>query len=318
MNFNDLNLNQLKVFQSVFKNRSMTAAATDLHLTQSGVSQHIKSLEDMLGVPLFDRVKQKIIPTQSAALLFTSCESSLKGLESTLFEIKGVKARVYGKVALGMPIEFGNNILVPLLSDFGKQYTEVTFSLTYGFATQMNEDLLKGDLDFAFVDDFQMDARIEKNSIYDEELVLVASPEFLKQKSFKAELEQKYFEKLEVVDYQPGAPLVRRWLQHHFKGRDGSLNLRANAMDVQGVARLILNGLGAGVLPRYAVDQLKQDGKRLHVFEGSGQPLKNKISVARLAGRTQTMAAQLCLDYLKESVKKGACRPRHGSKSKDC
>jgi DNA-binding transcriptional LysR family regulator len=38
-----INLNHLRIFQSVYKTQSMTTAAGELHLTQSGVSQHIKA-----------------------------------------------------------------------------------------------------------------------------------------------------------------------------------------------------------------------------------------------------------------------------------
>jgi len=58
-----LNLNHLRVFECVYRTGSMTAAAKELHLTQSGVSQHIKSLEDVLNFKLFDRIQQRLVPT---------------------------------------------------------------------------------------------------------------------------------------------------------------------------------------------------------------------------------------------------------------
>ncbi len=65
-----INLNYLRVFECVFRTGSMTTAAQELHLTQSGVSQHIRSLEDVLGIRLFDRIKKKLIPTTTADILF--------------------------------------------------------------------------------------------------------------------------------------------------------------------------------------------------------------------------------------------------------
>ena len=113
---NQLNLNQLRVFASVYRARSMTQAASELHLTQSGVSQHIKSLEDMLGVRLFDRIKQRLVPTQPAGLLYKGCTDALGGLEHALAEIKGGTDRLSGPVNIGMPIEFGNNLILPRLN----------------------------------------------------------------------------------------------------------------------------------------------------------------------------------------------------------
>ena len=57
MLIDQLNLNQLRIFESVYRTQSMTQAAVELGLTQSGVSQHIRALEDVLGLSLFDRIK---------------------------------------------------------------------------------------------------------------------------------------------------------------------------------------------------------------------------------------------------------------------
>ncbi|MCC6137911.1 MAG: LysR family transcriptional regulator, partial [Bdellovibrionaceae bacterium] len=59
MLLDQINMNYLRIFEAVYRTRSMTQAANELHLTQSGISQHIKSLEDTLDLQLFDRIKQK-------------------------------------------------------------------------------------------------------------------------------------------------------------------------------------------------------------------------------------------------------------------
>jgi len=67
MLIDQINLNQLRVFESVYRTKSMTHAARELHLTQSGVSQHIKALEDVLTLKLFDRIKHFINTPQKAS-----------------------------------------------------------------------------------------------------------------------------------------------------------------------------------------------------------------------------------------------------------
>ncbi len=66
MILDNLNLNHLRLFESVYRSENMTKAAEELHLTQSGVSQHMKSLEEAVGVKLFDRVRQSLIPSKAA------------------------------------------------------------------------------------------------------------------------------------------------------------------------------------------------------------------------------------------------------------
>ena len=279
----------------------MTTASQELHLTQSGVSQHIKSLEDTLGVPLFDRIKQRLIPTSSANLLYTTCASGLQGLEQILSEVKGGDQVLHGTVSIGMPVEFGNNIIMGLLSEFSAKHPLVKFKLKLEFASVMNEQLLKGDLDFAFVDAVKMDRRITTESVYDEIIDLCVMQEALKEKG-SARNARGYYESLDYVDYEDGETVLRMWFDHHINNHNLTLNVKATVMDVQGVARLILGGLGAGVLPRYLIEKLQKEGHKIHTFKGCGKPLINTISVAYLKDRTQSPSAAAALDWLRKTL----------------
>jgi len=50
-----MDIHQLGVFASVFRNRSFSRASEELRLTQPTVSEHVRTLEEELGVSLFDR-----------------------------------------------------------------------------------------------------------------------------------------------------------------------------------------------------------------------------------------------------------------------
>ena len=47
-----INLDQLRIFQAVAQARSFTHAADVVHLTQPGISKHIKQMEEYYGIPL--------------------------------------------------------------------------------------------------------------------------------------------------------------------------------------------------------------------------------------------------------------------------
>jgi len=48
--------------------------------------------------------------------------------------------------------------------------------------------------------------------------------------------QRKFLEQLEYVDYQPGEPVLRMWMEHQLGTRSLGLQIRAQLMDVQGVA----------------------------------------------------------------------------------
>lgn len=299
-----INLNHLRIFECVYRTASMTTAARELHLTQSGVSQHMKALEEALGLQLFDRVKQRLVPTAAAGALFKSCVDGLSGIESTVASLRGDGAAVAGNVVIGMPIEFGNNIVLPLLSEFCRKHPRIKFALRYGFANEMNVGLLSGAIDFAFVDEFMLDKRIRIEPVYDETIHLCASRDFLKDRGIVKNT-RDWFEGLDYVDYQEGAPVLRMWFKHHLKSRELKLNVRGTVVDVQGVARLILTGLAAGVLPGHLVTTLEEQGSKLYVFKGCGKPLKNAISMASLSERTHSPAAKATLEFLLKGTRGG-------------
>ena len=74
------------------------------------------------------------------------------------------------------------------------------------------------------------------------------------------------------------------------------------------MARLVVNGMGAGILPGHLVGKLQKEGMKLHVFKGGGVPTKNSISVASLKERTETKSVNAVYSFLMdslESMKKG-------------
>ncbi len=301
MLINNVNLNQLRIFAVVFRTRSMTLASKELHLTQSGVSQHVKALEDALGVVLFDRIKQRLIPTSAAALLYQKCAEGLLGIEQALSEIKEGEKQLLGNVTIGMPVEFGNNIVVPLLSKFSLQHPGVRYGLKYGLADEINGMILNGALDFAFVDAFGALKALHSEIVYDETLQLCAHKDYLKRAGAPKE-NRKFLESLAYVEYQPDQPVLKMWFSHHYGVKKPSLNVLATVMDVQGVARLIFEGMGAGVLPDHLIEKLDPTGTKLHLFKGCGKPLKNGISVVSLHERTRSPAANAVQDWIVQSL----------------
>lgn len=310
-----INLNHIRIFECVYRTRSMTKAADELHMTQSGVSQHIKLLEDILELKLFDRIKQRLIPTTHAVELFKKSSIGLYTIEEGLTNIKNGEKNLAGNIAIGLPIEFGNNIIVPLLAEFGKKNKRVTFNITYGYASDMNRLLMNGDLDFALVDDYSMDIMIATQKIYNEELFLCAHNSYLE--SFKEQNnldvleylsfqneDKKFFERIEFIDYVKENALLLMWFKHHFNTTNININVRSTMMDVQGVASMITNGLGAGILPHHHILKLAQEGNKLHLFKTQSKPLLNSISLAYIEEKTRTPTVNSLIDYIIDSLVK--------------
>ncbi len=305
MLLDQINLNYLRIFESVYRTRSMTQAAEELHLTQSGISQHIKSLEDSLDIKLFDRIKQKLIPTASGKKLYEQISPQMKSLEAALLGLTNKDHQLRGEVTLGLPVVFGLNVIIPWLKEFAEIHPDLKFNIRFELGSTLNNMLLNGEVDFAFVDDFNMDSQIQTEKVYDEVLKLYCSEDYYKskKKEINGLVGKEMYEHFEFIAYGKGEPILRSWLKQHLKAGQMQLNVRAYVADALGIARFITSGLGVGVLPGHHGDKLLEQGYKLHEFDAKGKDSINKISVASVKNRTQSLPVQKTLEFLIQKLK---------------
>lgn len=291
----------LRVFESVYRNQSMSKAAKELFMTQPGVSQHIKQIEVLLETQLFDRIGKNIIPTTEGRELFDKISPILFELETSLSGLNKSGGQMRGVISFGMPIEFGNNVILPYLSEWSQKNVGVYFKINYDHAQRQLGGLLNGTLDFAFTDSFAFPDQIATINLAREHLVLCTSIEYASNHDLNKHTKFEVLKELDFVTYLEDATIVKQWFMHHYK-KEIQPNKRATLMDVQGVSRLILSGLGIGVLPFHMVKQ-RQLQDQLIIFEGSDIPLYNEINLSMLKGKTQSIVSQKFIEYLREKLK---------------
>jgi DNA-binding transcriptional LysR family regulator len=293
-----MNLNTFRIFLTVYERRSMTQAATQLHLTQSGISQHIRGLEEELGIALFERVGKKLFPTAKASELYNRGKKSVIEIEAALSEIQRKEESPRGLVRLGLPVEFGNNVVIPELSKLGAKNPEVDFEIALDFATTLSGMVLRGELDFALIDRFDVDPSLKVETVASETLVLCGLKSYVK-KFGPVKYTTGYFSQLHYVDYKAGEPIVRSWFRHHLHRHNIDIRVRAHIFDVQGIAKFIRSGVGVGILPDYVVSKLENEGTDLHIFEGKRAPLKNDMCLIYLPLKDRALAQKAVMDCLR-------------------
>ena len=74
----DINLNLLKYYYEVVKEKNITKAAEKVFITQPAMTRAIKDLESQLNTKLLDRTQKGVIPTSEGLILFEHIENILK------------------------------------------------------------------------------------------------------------------------------------------------------------------------------------------------------------------------------------------------
>ena len=124
-----MDLRRVEIFCLVYELESFSKAAETLCLTQPTVSDHIKLLEEELGLSLLDRGNKSVIPTEAGEILYHYGRQivKLKGeAQQLLTQIHGLTK---GTIIIGGSSIPGNYILPPIISAFMKQFPQIFIGL---------------------------------------------------------------------------------------------------------------------------------------------------------------------------------------------
>ena len=100
-----MNIRQVEVFKAIMDTGSVTEAAGRLNVTQPSVSKHLKLLEFDLGLSLFARTGNKLMPTPEATALYDQVDRLYRGLDQLNRFSDGLKHHQHGQITVGaMPL----------------------------------------------------------------------------------------------------------------------------------------------------------------------------------------------------------------------
>jgi LysR family transcriptional regulator, glycine cleavage system transcriptional activator len=127
-------LDALPVFEAAVRHVSFAAAAHELNVTSSAVSQRIRALEDLLGVVLFDRLPHGLRPTEAARLYLLEIRPALERLHAASVRISAHTAqRPSGRgrrLSVDMLPALATARLVPMFTRFRERFSDVELQLT--------------------------------------------------------------------------------------------------------------------------------------------------------------------------------------------
>lgn len=126
----NINLELYKVFYFVAKKLSFSEASRDLFISQSAVSQSIKTLEEKLNTQLFYRNTKKITLTHEGKLLLEHIEPAINLIisgENNILETHSLKK---GKLHIGASDTICKYYLIDYLKKFHDQYPNITIQVT--------------------------------------------------------------------------------------------------------------------------------------------------------------------------------------------
>lgn len=256
-------LNELVAFEAAARHLNFTRAALELNLTQGAVSRSIGELEGRLDVRLFERVRRRILLTDSGKAYFDEIGKLLDQMSSAT---RRVMATEPGSEILNLAVlpTFATQWLIPHLPHFLAQFPRVTLNL----ATRIRP--------FLFADE-PFDAAIHHGQsswpgaitrhLMDESMLPMSSPAYRAAKAIRAPADLRHA----TLIHQSTRP--HAWAQWHEQaGLATHAVFRGPTYDQFAMAAAAAAaGIGVALLPRFLVEQQVSEGKLEQLFE---QPLR--------------------------------------------
>ena len=144
----NIDLELYKVFYVVAKNKHMTKASEELHISQPAISQSIKKLEDQLGGTLFLRSNKGMELTEEGKMFFEYIKGALELINNAENEFTSFKDLSKGEIKIGCSTTLTKLVLINTLKEFHKEYPNININITNDLTSNLINDLKLGKLDF--------------------------------------------------------------------------------------------------------------------------------------------------------------------------
>ncbi len=295
-----IDLDQLRIFQAVAEACSFTRAADIVHLTQPGISKHIKQMEGYFGLPLFDRLGKKVAPTQAGEILAEATQQIMvlaAAAEQKIDDLKGLQG---GKLALGASFDLGIYVLPGVLAKFEKQYPQVEVTVEIGLGAKIMAKILANKLDLGLVSNPAHDEKLSARQFMTDELIAIVPghhPWARKKRIRPQDLER---ETLLVAARGAG---IRAVVEGRLKEKGIAPKQTVDFGNVEGVKRAVEAGLGVSIQPKSVVEREIRGGSLKGVALAGMDTKLGRFYISR-KDKHRSNAAKAFLELLQSEVRK--------------
>ena len=301
-------LRDIRIFVAAYEERSFTAAAGREQATQSGVSQHIRKLEDRFALKLFLRQGGRIEPTPAGDYYYRQCLAVLRAQDEAAQGVKRFATGLEGEIAVGLMPTMTRCALAPALSGFLAAHPNVRVRLIEAYSAVLTQMVRAGELQFAIVPAFPVTTGLACRSF-------ALTPEVLVRRAGAApgHLVPVRVAELPPLDLVlPGPSNTRRGtLESYVISHGGGLGRTLEIDTMLGTLGLIAESAWAGILPGVmmanafqTLDPGGDPGGDFCVNPLVGPPLFLELVAIQSAGRALAPAAASLLAALEEATER--------------
>jgi DNA-binding transcriptional LysR family regulator len=265
-----IEIRQLQVFLAVWENRSFSRAAQEVHLPQPTVSGHIRVLEEILGVRLFDRGGKEVTPTKAGEVLYPFARQILRLNLQAERGIAMFLGQEKGSLDLGGSNIPGQYILPGLIGRFKAEHPNIRVILRISDTAAIVAAVANGELELGMVGAVIQKKGLSFEPCFHDEMVLIVPPGHRLADCGQASIEDLASEPFVLREKGSGTRLAtERALQAAGNLQLSDLQIVAEIGSTEAIRQAVRAGLGCSIISRRAVtDDLEHGLLHAPVLEG--------------------------------------------------
>lgn len=290
-----MDIRPLRYFITVVEEKTFTAAATKLHISQPSLSTAIKKLEQNIGLTLLDRSTRKLRVTKEGELVYNEAKKLLTHASYVADEMKRLKMQ--GPLALSIGLIESSKFWIPkVFPSFREQFQDVRIKLLEILSLEEVENALTHfDIHIAITNQYIQNKEIAIIPIYEERLVALLPPNHPLQHDESITLKDVVNE--DFIISKEGFQ-TREDILHAFRKQGMTPNIQFEIERFETACSLVEDGLGITFLPENYVRYSKNQS--YHIKEIRHADISRPVYLAFVKNRYVPPIVQSFIALVKE------------------
>ena len=292
-----MDIRRLEAFCKVYELGSFSLAGKRLYLSQPTISAHVSSLENELGLKLFDRLGRTILPTEAGNVLYKYATEAFSVLDNARAEIQMLQDKVVGQLSVGGSTIPAHYLLPQELAGFSAMHPEVHVELRVGDTEKIVEMITAGKLSVGIVGARIERVELEYTPFVEDEVQIIAPAGWPSDR--RSLTDQNCLSQWPWVVRESGSGTRYNFeLALSRAGMDsGSINDVIEADSTQSVLQCVSAGMGAGYVSSIAAADSIASGKVVKI-QADNLKLGRQFYMVRHAKRNLLPVVRHFIDYL--------------------
>lgn len=253
-----MDVRQLEMFSAVVEEKSFTAAAERLHVSQSAVSRQLKLLEEELGTLLFHRGARGATLTDAGEILLAAAHRITREIQDVASQISDTQTLRRGVLRIGGGMTVCLFILPKLLRKFRAHYKNVDLHIITGSTEAILRLLHAREIEIALLTLPIVGADLEVRPVLKEEMVIVTPPRHVL--AGQRSVDQRAMARHPLILFETGSN-TRKVVDDFFVAEGIALNVIMETENVDIIKSMVAAGLGLAIVPWGAIAHDVKSGR---------------------------------------------------------